>query len=80
MVIKDVERDDVPFICKTIGCSPVADVTSLSPERLGHVGNVSSKSGCVVMTGCKSSASSVSILLKGSNEVSKCVPIAAMMV
>ena len=33
MVIKDVERDDVPFICKTIGCQPVADVTALSPER-----------------------------------------------
>jgi len=33
MVIKDVEREDVPFICKTVGCQPVADVTALSPER-----------------------------------------------
>lgn len=69
MVIKDVEREDVPFICKTIGCQPVADVSALSAERLGHVGNVSSKSGCVVMTGVKSSANSVSILLKGSNDL-----------
>lgn len=68
-VVKDVERTDVPFICKTVGCQPVADMTALSPERLGHVNNVCSKSGCVVMTGCKSSAKSVSILLKSSNEL-----------
>ena len=37
--------------------------------RLGLVGNVCSKSGCVVMTGCKSAENSVSILLKGSNEL-----------
>jgi T-complex protein 1 subunit delta len=26
MVIKDVERNDVEFICKTIGCTPVAHI------------------------------------------------------
>lgn len=26
MVIKDVERNDVEFICKTVGCTPVAHI------------------------------------------------------
>ena len=34
-VIKNVERTDVPFICKTIGCIPVAHIDSLTPEKLG---------------------------------------------
>lgn len=26
MVVKDIEREDVEFICKTIGCTPVAHI------------------------------------------------------
>jgi len=26
MVVKDVEREDVEFICKTVGCTPVAHI------------------------------------------------------
>jgi len=26
MVIKDIERDEVEFICKTVGCVPVAHI------------------------------------------------------
>lgn len=35
MVVKDIERDDVEFVCKTLGCSPIADIESFSEERLG---------------------------------------------
>ena len=34
-VVKNVERDDVDFICKTIGCRPIADVSAISPDMLG---------------------------------------------
>jgi T-complex protein 1 subunit delta len=34
MVIKDVERTDVPFICQTLGCIPVAHVDNLTADKL----------------------------------------------
>lgn len=36
LVIKDVERDDIEFISKTLGCLPVAHIDHLKPEKLGH--------------------------------------------
>ena len=33
----DVERTDVPFICKTLGCHPVASADHFSPEALANV-------------------------------------------
>ena len=40
MVVKDIERDQVPFICKTLGCRPVASPDHFAPEVLAHVENV----------------------------------------
>lgn len=34
MVVKDIERTDVPFICQTLGCIPVAHIDNLTPEKL----------------------------------------------
>lgn len=34
MVIKDIERTDVPFICDTLGCIPVAHIDNLTPDKL----------------------------------------------
>ncbi len=35
-VVTDVERDEVPFLCAALGCSPIADAESLCDEaRLG---------------------------------------------
>ena len=34
MVIRDVERTDVPFICKTLGCIPVAHIDNLTADKL----------------------------------------------
>lgn len=36
MVVRDIERTDVPFICKTLGCIPVAHIDNLTPEKLGE--------------------------------------------
>lgn len=35
MVIKDIERDDVEFYTKILGCRPVASVDHFVPEALG---------------------------------------------
>ena len=33
----DIERTDVPFICKTLGCHPVASADHFTPESLANV-------------------------------------------
>lgn len=35
MVVKDIEREDIEFITKTIGAIPVAHIDHLTPEKLG---------------------------------------------
>jgi T-complex protein 1 subunit delta len=34
MIIRDIERTDIPFICETLGCVPVAHPENLTPEKL----------------------------------------------
>jgi len=36
MVVKDIEREEVEFISKTIGAVPVAHIDNLTPEKLGR--------------------------------------------
>lgn len=33
MVIKDIEREDIEFVCKTLGCRPVASLDHFTPVR-----------------------------------------------
>ena len=40
MVIKDIDRNDVDFIAKTIGATPVAHVDQFKAEKLGSAGLV----------------------------------------
>jgi hypothetical protein len=35
MVVQDIERDDIEFISKTLGCLPIAHVDSMRPDKLG---------------------------------------------
>ena len=34
MVIKDIEREDIPYVCKTLGCRPIASLDHFLPENL----------------------------------------------
>jgi hypothetical protein len=36
LVIKDVERDDIEFISKTLNCLPIANIEHFRAEKLGH--------------------------------------------
>lgn len=44
MVVKDIERNDVDFITKTIGCHPIANIDSFRAEKFGHAESVASES------------------------------------
>eukprot|EP01062_Namystynia_karyoxenos_P026977 TRINITY_DN20809_c0_g1_i1.p1 TRINITY_DN20809_c0_g1~~TRINITY_DN20809_c0_g1_i1.p1 ORF type:complete len:571 (+),score=241.94 TRINITY_DN20809_c0_g1_i1:95-1714(+) len=67
MVIKDIERTDVEFITKTIGCHPIAHIDSFRPEKFGHADLVQQEStpdGKIVrVTGVKAPADSAKSLL-----------------
>jgi len=36
LVVKDVEREDIEFISKTLNCLPIANVEHFRAEKLGH--------------------------------------------
>jgi T-complex protein 1 subunit delta len=40
MVIRDIDRDQVEFISKTIGCTPAASLEQFTKEKLGEAESV----------------------------------------
>lgn len=74
MVIKDIERNDIDFICKTINAVPVPHVDQFTSDKLGNaelVEEVSagSETRMVKVTGCPAQCKTVSILVRGSNQL-----------
>eukprot|EP00088_Acartia_fossae_P042336 TRINITY_DN44438_c0_g1_i1.p1 TRINITY_DN44438_c0_g1~~TRINITY_DN44438_c0_g1_i1.p1 ORF type:complete len:303 (+),score=27.92 TRINITY_DN44438_c0_g1_i1:34-909(+) len=35
LVVKEIERDEVEFLCKSLGCKPIADIESFTADKLG---------------------------------------------
>merc|ERR1719334_582368 len=60
MVVKDIEREDVDFLCKTIGCRPIASLDHFTAENLAS---------CVKMTGMATPGKTCSIVIRGSNKL-----------
>ena len=77
LAIKDIERDEVEFICKSTGCKPIADSDSFSEDKLGSADLVeevqTSGSRVVKITGIAhskpSTARTVSIICRGANSL-----------
>jgi len=75
LVVTDVERTDVEFICRTLGCTPIAHADSLAADKLGHaqfVGDVTmpgSGHKVVKFTGVKNPGHTMTVLLRGSNDL-----------
>lgn len=75
MCIKDVEREEIEFICKSTGCKPIANIDSFSEDKLGTADLVeettSSGSKIVKVTGVthKSAGNTVSIICRGANSL-----------
>ena len=51
MVVRNIERTDVPFICKTLGCTPVAHIDNLTADKLSK--NAISASNTFLADGSK---------------------------
>lgn len=73
LVVKDIERDDVEFITKTLGCVPIASIESFVPEKLGKADMVeeigSAESKLVKITGIPNTGKTVSVIVHGSNKL-----------
>lgn len=75
MVVKDIEREDIEFICKTLCCKPIASLDHFQPDMLGTADNVeeiSTGTGKLVkVTGVQSlhAAKTVCVLIRGSNKL-----------
>eukprot|EP00033_Pygsuia_biforma_P003238 GCRY01003550.1.p1 GENE.GCRY01003550.1~~GCRY01003550.1.p1 ORF type:complete len:538 (-),score=119.62 GCRY01003550.1:90-1703(-) len=73
MVIRDIERDDIEFICKGLGCLPIASQDSLTSDKLGKANLVeefSTPGGKIVkMTGIPNAGRVVSVLCRASNKL-----------
>lgn len=73
MVITNIERQDIEFISQTLGCQPIADSTQFTASKLGQadlVEEVNTPDGPIVkVTGVKNPGKTVSLLVRGSNEM-----------
>ncbi|KAG5233938.1 T-complex protein [Salix suchowensis] len=73
LVIKDVERDEIEFITKTLNCLPIANIEHFKEEKLGYadlVEEVSLGDGKIVkITGIKDMGRTTTVLVRGSNQL-----------
>ncbi|OXB80819.1 UNVERIFIED_CONTAM: hypothetical protein H355_003730 [Colinus virginianus] len=74
MVVKDIEREDIEFICKTIGTKPVAHIDQFTPDMLGSAElaeevNLNGSGKLIKVTGCTNPGKTVTIVVRGSNKL-----------
>lgn len=73
LVVKDVERDEIEFLSKSLGCKPVADIEAFTEDKLGYADLVeeTNHAGAKVVrvTGVKNRGRTVSVLAMGSNNL-----------
>jgi T-complex protein 1 subunit delta len=75
MVVTDVERNDIEFISRTLGCHPVAHVDSFTPDKLGTAAlcaEVTMPGGAqrvVKITGVSNPGKTCSVLIRGTNKL-----------
>lgn len=73
LCVKDIERDEIEFICKSTGCKPIADIDSFTEDKLGSADLIeevqSSGARIVKVTGVRAAAQTVSIVCRGANSL-----------
>lgn len=73
MVVTEIERDEVEFICKSLGCKPVSHIDRFTKDHLGSAELAEEfpcSSGRVLkITGVKNPGKTCSILVRGSNDM-----------
>merc|ERR1711997_212383 len=73
MVVKDIDREDVDFLCKTLGCRPIASLDHFTAENLASAEIVeevqTGSSKCVKITGMATPGRTCSVIIRGSNKL-----------
>lgn len=73
MVVKDVEREDIDFICKTLSCRPIASLDHFTAENLVNADMVEEFSSgvnkFVKVTGIQNQGKTATIIVRGSNKL-----------
>ncbi|KAI9459463.1 T-complex protein 1 [Lactarius psammicola] len=73
LAVKDVERDEIDFLTKSLGCKPVADIEAFTEDKLGYADLVEETNNdgtkVVKITGVKNRGRTVSILAMSSNQL-----------
>ncbi|VBB27747.1 unnamed protein product [Acanthocheilonema viteae] len=74
MVVKDIEREDIEFYSRILGCRPVASIDHFVPEALGSADLVeqipTGGDGKIIqVTGVQNPGQAVSVLIRGSNKL-----------
>ena len=73
LVVKDVERDEIEFLSKSLGCKPISDIEAFTEDKLGYAELVeeTSKAGAkiVKITGVRNKGRTVSVLAMGANSL-----------
>lgn len=83
MTVTNIERTEIDFITRTLGCLPVANIDNLKPEKFGHADSVvqeSTPSGKIIrVTGVQTPAENsparsifgktVTVFIRGTNEM-----------
>lgn len=72
MVVKDIEREDIEFISKTINAVPVAHIDHLKEDKLGSASLVAEEkleddSAILKISGVPNASKTVTVLVRGSN-------------
>lgn len=74
LVVRDVEREDIEFIAKSLGCKPVAHIDSFTADKLGSAElveeiSLGGASKVTKITGVAHPGRTVSLLVRGSNRL-----------
>ncbi|EDV20280.1 uncharacterized protein TRIADDRAFT_63418 [Trichoplax adhaerens] len=73
MIVRDIEREDIEFVCKSLGCRPAASVDHLTPDVLGSAGLVEEVdtgfNKVIKVTGVANPGRTVTITIRGSNKL-----------
>lgn len=73
MVVTDIERENIDFISRSLGCKPIASLDQFDESKLGEAKlaeEITTPGGrLVLITGVKNPGKAISILVRGSNEL-----------
>ncbi|XP_075153293.1 chaperonin containing TCP1 subunit 4 [Haematobia irritans] len=73
LVVKDVEREDIEYVCKTLNCRPIASLDHFVAENLSSADLVeevaSGTNKFVKITGIQNPGRTISIVCRGSNKL-----------